>query len=170
MNTTAGDGIARYRRELRAGLLALGAPLAAIGAWALLAPRSWYDDFPGGGLHWVPAFGPYNEHFVRDFGALYLALGLLLGYAAVVLGRALVRGALGALLVFSVPHFIVHLTKLDALSTGDNVANMALLGLSIVVPVALLALTAKGEALDHRGVRSERRATRIKGGPTHATR
>jgi hypothetical protein len=170
MNVTAGDRIERYRRELRAGLLALGAPLVAVGAWALLAPRSFYDDFPGGGLHWIAAYGPYNEHFVRDFGALELALGLLLVFAAVVLGRRLAQAALGALLVFSVPHFVFHLSELDALPTGDNVVNMVTLGLSIVVPVALLALTAKGEPADQRGVRTERPVTPIEGGPTHATR
>ena len=35
------------------------------GLWALLAPRSFYDSFPGGsGLHWVAADGPYNRHLV----------------------------------------------------------------------------------------------------------
>ena len=38
------------------------------GLWATLSPRSFYDEFPGGGRAWVAADGPYNEHLVRDFG------------------------------------------------------------------------------------------------------
>jgi len=41
-----------------------------VGFWALLAPRSFYDDFPGGGRSWVSALPPYNEHLVRDVGGL----------------------------------------------------------------------------------------------------
>lgn len=32
-------------------------------------PRSFYDDFPGGGIAWVSVDGPYNEHLIRDIGA-----------------------------------------------------------------------------------------------------
>ena len=49
-----------------------------IGLWALLAPRSFYDSFPGGnGMHWVSADGPYNRHLVSDVGSMYLALAAL---------------------------------------------------------------------------------------------
>jgi hypothetical protein len=41
------------------------------GLWALLAPRSFYDSFPGGsGMHWVSADGPYNRHLVGDVGSM----------------------------------------------------------------------------------------------------
>ena len=43
-----------------------------LGLWATFAPRSFYEDFPGGGRNWVAVDGPYNEHLVRDFGALNL--------------------------------------------------------------------------------------------------
>jgi hypothetical protein len=52
--------------------LALSA--AFVGAWALAAPRSFYDSFPDLGRHWVVITGPYSEHFVRDVGGLYLSL------------------------------------------------------------------------------------------------
>jgi hypothetical protein len=162
------DRIERYAKEFRAGLAALGVPFVGIGVWALLAPRSWYDDFPGAGMHWIPAFGPYNEHFVRDFGSLYLGLGLLLLFAAVSLSRPLVQGALGALMAFSAPHFIVHLTELDRLSTGDNVANMTTLALSVVVPAVLLYLT----FVPSRQAKetAERASTPLEGGATYGTR
>jgi uncharacterized protein YjeT (DUF2065 family) len=133
--------IEAHRREFRAALIALGAPLAAIGAWAALAPHSWFDEFPGGGRHWVSALGPYNEHLTRDVGSFLLAVGVLVVFAGVVLERRLVQAALIALLVYSVPHLAYHLTELDAYSTTDNVLNIFTLVLIVVVPLLLLALT-----------------------------
>ena len=34
---------------LRIGLAVLAVPALVIGVWAAFAPRSFYDDFPGGG-------------------------------------------------------------------------------------------------------------------------
>jgi hypothetical protein len=141
MNQAADCGIRRYRRELRAGLVALGAPLLALGAWAVVAPQSWFDDFPGGGRHWVSAIGPYNEHLASDVGAFFLAIGALLVFAGIVLERRLVQAALGALLVFSTPHLVYHLTELDAYGTLDKVLNLISLGALVVVPLLMLPLT-----------------------------
>jgi hypothetical protein len=134
-------GITRYRRELRAGLVVLGAPLLALGLWAVFAPQSWFDDFPGGGRHWVSAIGPYNEHLASDVGSFFLAIGGLLIFAAIVPERRLVQGALGALLVFSVPHLAYHLTELDAYGTLDKVLNLISLSSLVVVPLLMLPLT-----------------------------
>lgn len=98
---------------LRIGLLLLAAAPIAVGTWALFIPRSFYDDFPVTGRHWVSSLPPYNEHLVRDVGALNLALGVLLATAAILLGRRLVRASLIAWLVYAVPHFAFHLTELD---------------------------------------------------------
>jgi len=141
MNQAADCGIRRYRRELRAGLVALGAPLLALGTWAVVAPQSWFDDFPGGGRHWVSAIGPYNEHLASDVGAFFLAIGALLVFAGIVLERRLVQAALGALLVFSTPHLVYHLTELDAYGTLDKVLNLISLGALVVVPLLMLPLT-----------------------------
>jgi hypothetical protein len=141
------DGqVTRYRREIRGGLLALGLPLIAIGAWALLAPHSFFDNFPTRSRHWVSALGPYDEHLVRDFGSLYLALGGLLVSAGVLLSRVLVRVALVLSLVYGIPHLIFHASETGALSTSDNVMNISLLALAVVVPVVLLALTRAASA------------------------
>src|SRR5438874_4047685 len=95
-----------------------------LGAWAQLGPRSFYDDFPGGGRHWISADGPFNEHLVRDFGGLNLGLGLVAVVAVVTLGPAIVRAAAGAALAFGVPHFAYHLANLDRYDTSDQVANV----------------------------------------------
>ena len=77
-----------------------------IGVWALFAPQSFYDDFPGLGRSWVSVDGPYNEHLIRDVGALNLSLVVLLVAAAVLLRHDLVLVAAGAAFVWAVPHLI----------------------------------------------------------------
>ena len=66
----------------RLSCIALALTGAVVGAWALLVPASFWSDFPGSGLGWVAAAGPYDEHLVRDVGALYLALGVVLAVLA----------------------------------------------------------------------------------------
>ncbi|MEY2475404.1 MAG: hypothetical protein QOG87_719 [Actinomycetota bacterium] len=119
-------------------LLAFSALL--VGVWAEFAPRSFYEDFPGGGRHWVSVDGPYNEHLVRDFGALNLALAFLLIVALVHLTPVLVRTAAIASLLYSVPHFVYHARHLDVYSSSDKLANMVALGLAVGGPVVLLLL------------------------------
>jgi hypothetical protein len=140
--------IQRYRKEFRALLIALGAPLVALGAWAVVAPHSWFDDFPGGGRHWVSALGPYNEHLATDTGAFFLAIGGLLIFAAVVLERRVIQAALGALLVFSIPHLAWHLGELGPYETLDKVLNVISLSLLVVVPIVMLFLLGKTKGDD----------------------
>ncbi len=126
---------------MRLGVSLLAAPALVVGVWALLLPRSFYDDFPAAGRRWVSALGPYNEHLVRDVGALNLALGTLLALAAILLEQRLVQAALAAWLVYALPHFVFHATELDALPLLDNVANVITLGLAVLLPLVLLAAT-----------------------------
>jgi hypothetical protein len=137
----ANDSIIRYRKEIRGGLLALGVPLIVIGAWALFGPRSFYDNFPTSDSHWISALGPYDEHLVRDFGSLYLALGGLLVSAGVLLNRLLVQVGLIVGLVYAVPHLVFHASETGSLSTADNIVNISLLALAVIAGVALLAAT-----------------------------
>jgi hypothetical protein len=122
----------------RLGLLVLGIPQTAAGLWALVAPRDWYDTFPGGGREWLPAFGPYNEHFAIDAGVGIFAAGVLALLAAGLLERRVVQVAMIGYLAWSLPHAIWHLTALDALDTDDNVINVITLAITVVVPIALL--------------------------------
>jgi len=131
---------------VRLGVSLLAASALVVGVWALVLPRSFYDDFPAAGRHWVSALGPYNEHLVRDVGALNLALGTLLALAAIVLEQRLVQAALVAWLVYALPHFVFHATELDALPFLDNVANVITLGLAVLLPLVLLAATGRRRA------------------------
>ena len=122
----------------RLGLLLLALPALQIGVWATLAPQSFYNSFPGGGRHWVAVDGPFNEHLVRDFGGMNLAMALLLIVALVVGSRLLVTTAVVAYLLFAVPHFAYHLANLQVLSTGDKVANVISLAFSVLIPIAVI--------------------------------
>jgi hypothetical protein len=135
------------RRWLRGGLAVLAFTPAFVGIWATIAPRGFYDDFPGGGRHWVSAVGPYDEHLVRDVGALYLGSLVLLVLAFVWLERRLVQAALVSYAVAGIPHLIYHATALENLSTGDAVAEIAGLALNVVLPLGLLVTTRRRRAM-----------------------
>ena len=118
-----------------------------LGIWATFAPRSFFDDFPGFGRHWVRVYSPYNEHLVRDFGALNLALAVVTIAALVTLSRPMVIAVAVAWLVWSVPHLVYHLRHLDVFSsTGDKVTNVFLLGSLPVLAVVVLVLTLRRPA------------------------
>lgn len=135
------DRLDRYGGTLRIGMLLLIVPQAIAGLWAFLAPRSFYDDFPGFGRTWVAPIGDFNEHFIADTGNLLLVMCLLLGIAAFYLERRLVRIALVLWLAFSVPHFIAHLQLSELFSTSDNLGNVVTLGVAVLLPILLLLLT-----------------------------
>jgi hypothetical protein len=131
----------QQRRWLRGGMAVIAVTPALVGIWATVSPRGFYDDFPGGGHHWVSAVGAYDEHLVRDVGALYLGALVLLVLAWVWLDRRLVQAALISYAVAALPHLIYHLTALDGFSTGDAVAEIGGLALNVVLPLALLTVT-----------------------------
>jgi hypothetical protein len=141
------------RLIIRAGLLSLAVPQAAIGAWAYFAPRTFHDDFPLPGRHWVAAFGSFDGHLTPDFGASALALALILAAAAVLLDRALVLVALGGWLVWAIAHLVRHALERGSLRGAGEAANFTVLVYSVVVPVALLGLTCQLGAA-HRGIRA----------------
>ena len=120
-------------------------PLAG-GLWALLLPRVFYEDFPLPARQWVSTLGPYNEHLIRDYGALNLALAVLLLSAAIYLERRLVRVALVTWLVFATPHFVFHLGQTHHFSTTSNAEQLGGLGLLVVLPLVLLFLTTHRES------------------------
>jgi len=128
---------------VRVGLAVLAIQGAVLGVWAGFAPRSFYDDFPGLGRHWVMVDGPYNEHLVRDVGWLNLALTVVTVWAMVALARALVLATLVAWLVADLPHLGYHAAHLDGLSTGDGTAEIISLALGPAVAAALLVLVAR---------------------------
>jgi hypothetical protein len=124
---------------LRAGLAVLAIVQGTIAVWALVAPRSFHSEFPGPGSPWVAPLGPYDEHLVRDAGALSLALTLVLVAALVWLERRLVIVAAAAYLAWELPHLAFHLTADDALTTSARVLSEAGQVLATLVAIAVLA-------------------------------
>jgi hypothetical protein len=129
------------RSWLRIGLLFLAATSLSSGLWALFLPRPFYEGFPLPGWDWVSTLGPYNEHLVSDYGALNLALGVLMVAAAFFLERRLVQASLVAWLAYAVPHFVFHLGQTHRFSPFDNVAQLSALGFVVLLPLVLLFLT-----------------------------
>ena len=122
----------------KALLWSVAAPSAITGLWALLAPSSWYENFPGLGLVWLPETGAYNEHLARDYGGALLALAVLLAWLAVAPRARLAVAAPVAYLVWALPHLVYHVANVEQLSTADNVVNLAILAGSVAVPAFLL--------------------------------
>ena len=89
---------------------------------------------------------PYNEHLIRDYGALNLALAVLLVSAAIYLERRLVRVALVTWLVFATPHFVFHLGQTHHFSATSNAEQLGGLALLVVLPLVLLFLTTHRES------------------------
>lgn len=125
------------RRWIRIGLVfeALGA--AYVGLWALPVPKSFHDNFPGLGMNWPVASGPYNEHYVRDVGAMYVAFALLFAWAALRTSRALVVPVAVAWAVVQGFHLVFHLAHDEGLTTTEWVMQATSLAGFLVVAVAL---------------------------------
>ena len=123
---------------VRIGLVALAVGQVATGLWALLATRSWFDDFPGVGAHLVAAEPPFNRHLAADAGAGFLATGVALLVAAVWSQRSAVYVALLAYLAFGIPHLVYHAAhQASALSGAAQAANLVLLSSGIILAVVL---------------------------------
>ena len=119
------------------GLLAV--PQLITGTWAVVASRNWYEDFPGGGRHWVAVDGPFNHHLSVDAGSGFLATGVLLVIAAAWLERRVVQAALVTLLAFAVPHFVYHVTHIkDAMSDADNALSLGGQAFGVILALVLL--------------------------------
>lgn len=140
------------RSWLRGGLLFLAVTQFFPFAWAMLAPRSFYESFPFGDPGWVQLLPPYNEHLVRDVGGLGVALGIVLAGAAVIGRRDIARVALLGFVVYDVPHAVFHTLHLHGFSTADAIAQTALFVVQLLVVVALWVLAGR--------VPDERRTTR----------
>ncbi|GAA5037359.1 hypothetical protein HNP84_003111 [Thermocatellispora tengchongensis] len=128
----------RGRAWLRAGLAYLAFTEAVVGAWQLLLPKSFYDDFPLPGHPWVSSLPPYNEHLMRDVGGLNLGLALILAVAAIRLGATLARTAVSGYLLFALPHLLFHLGHLHGLAPIDLAGQVVTLVIGVIVPIALL--------------------------------
>ncbi len=110
------------------------------GIWQYLAPRSFYDDFPGFGRHWVSVDGPYNEHLLHDVGQGNLAFGVVALVALATGGVWLARATGLAAMVANLPHHAYHQANLDVLPTvSDQILQTITLSFVSVTSIMLAA-------------------------------
>ncbi len=138
---------ARRRRWTRAGLIYLAASFLQVGLWATLAPRSFYDDFPGFGRSWVAGHGPYNEHLASDAGVGFLAVGAVLVLAAVWMERRVMQAALVGATLHGLGHLLSHLNNWnDGLGPLDQTVSNGGLLFGIGLAIVLMAVVARSPA------------------------
>lgn len=119
---------------VRAGLTMLMLVGLSGGVWAQFFPQHFHDSFPFG-RGWVAADGPFNEHLLRDYGGLNLALAVMTWGA--LRSRRVTDAAIAgvAWLAFAVPHFVYHLNHLHLYQGIDVTGNAA--GTALLVLLAL---------------------------------
>jgi hypothetical protein len=119
-------------RWVRAGIGFLAASQTVVGVWALFFPVNFFSlEIVGMGM-------AYNEHLMRDYGAMTLASAVVLGVATVHMGRMLTVVALAMYLTWAVPHFVVHLTMLDHLAPSTGAVLITALGVAVALSAGLL--------------------------------
>jgi len=112
----------------------LAVPQLVVGVWAVLAPKSWFESFPGFDPRLVAAQPPYNEHLATDVGAGFVATGVVLLVAAVWANRAAMTIALVAFTAFTLPHVVYHASSpSDALTGVEDALNVATLANGLVL-------------------------------------
>jgi cytochrome c biogenesis protein CcdA len=74
----------------------------------LLAPQSWYNDLPAG----VPDTGPYNGHFIRDLGLVFVLIGASFIWAASRLHQS--RPIILVITAFFTGHALLHVWDLTS--------------------------------------------------------
>ena len=82
-----------------------GAGFVALGAWAMVDPRSFFDA--------VATFEPYNQHFLQDIGAFQAGLGVVLLLAGVPVRADGLAVALFGVGVGAALHTVSHVVGRD---------------------------------------------------------
>jgi len=95
-----GPGVSNVRSTALALLLGLAA--MGNGVFMILAPETWYWLVPG-----VPDRGPFNQHFLRDIGMIYLLIGVAFIYGAIYLRYRLLLWLLPT--AWLVAHALFHI-------------------------------------------------------------
>jgi nucleoside-diphosphate-sugar epimerase len=122
----------------RVSLWLLAFTALGLGLYAEFTPRAFYDNFPFG-RGWVALDGRYNQHLIRDFGALNLALCVFTAGALFIGLRSVAKLAALAWIVYSVPHFVYHLRHLTmAMAGADKVGMMVSLAVPILLAIVIL--------------------------------
>jgi hypothetical protein len=123
------QGTDRSGRQLVVTVVAVLAAVGflILGAWAFLAPRSFYDN--------VATFEPYNLHLLHDLGAFQLAIGASL--LAALLWTDGLTVALAGATVGAVVHDVSHFMDRDLGGRSSDPWVLGLLAALLLVALAL---------------------------------
>jgi hypothetical protein len=130
----------------RIALIVMAVSFGMVGVWAQFAPRSFYDDFPGGGRHWVSGDGPFNEHLVRDVGGLNLAVFVIVVAALVIGSTVMARVAGIAALAYALPHAVYHSAHIGEFDERLDQVALAVSLWGLVVLAAIVAIGRVGSS------------------------
>ena len=122
--------IERHRGLIRFALLFMAVSIGWLAVWILVAPKGFYDTFPGGGSTGSRPCRPTTSTSSAISAPSRLGLTVLAALAALWMEQRLVQAAAITLLVAGLPHLGYHLTTTGHYSTGDNIASLTGLVLS----------------------------------------
>jgi hypothetical protein len=89
-----------------------GASFVALGAWAMVGPRSFFDA--------VATFEPYNRHFLQDIGAFQIGLGVVLLLTSIAVRADGLAAALLGVGVAAALHAVSHVVGHDLGGTPET--------------------------------------------------
>ncbi|CAN5443392.1 hypothetical protein BH10PSE12_BH10PSE12_23600 [soil metagenome] len=120
--------------------IVLGIGAIANGIFMLVSPANWYFAVPG-----VTSTGPFNQHFVRDIGLIFAAVGaaFLLGVARPIYRTA----AWGAAAIWLSGHALFHFWEV---AVGICGPSALLRDFTAVTLPALLAVAITIHALSNK--------------------
>jgi hypothetical protein len=103
------------------------------GIWMVFAPEHWFARMPQ-----ATETGPLNLHFVRDYGSVFVLIGL--GTLMAVARGAYSRTMHVGVLLFFVAHALMHVWDISAGRLGSHhwTSGFLLVMLPVVVLAALL--------------------------------
>ena len=128
----------------RWSLVLIALLMAPAGLQAAFAPSSFFEDFPIG-RGWISAGDAnYDEHLVRDVGALFLALIIVTLWCA--WRRQAMAAVAIAWLVQGLLHLAYHVGHLDGLGGVDKAGLVVSLVLVPILAVVALAASLTTEA------------------------
>ena len=128
-------------RMPRAVAIVGGVGFIALGVWAMVDPRSFFEA--------LATFEPYNQHFLQDVGAFQIGLGVVLLLAGVPLRADGLTVALVGVGVGAALHTVSHVVGRDLGGTPER-------DIPLFAAMAVLLLAAGGFHWRHVGVSARR--------------
>lgn len=133
----------------------LGLGLAANGAYMLASPANWYFAVPG-----VTTTGPFNQHFLRDIGLIFVLLGLLFVAGAARAAWRVPFWGVGA--IWLTGHALFHVWEVAVGICGASalVRDFPAVTLPAIIAVLLTFLAATAQGGQQEGHAPTRRSDR----------